>query len=385
MVLRLSLLSTFLSPWKKAQENHKNFCEVLKVSEDRPKRRDLLNKPLKHVKVSKNLSIGDLLNNFHNSSFQSRNLAYCLDVYEKMLSDNDRTTIFLGLAGAMIPGGMKQVIIKMIEEKLVDVIVSTGANLYHDFFEGLGGRHYIGYPKVDDKLLLSYDIDRIYDTFADDHRFFDTDFCIHKLAEELEPRTYSTREFLEFLGSKISDGESSFLKTAVDYGVPVFCPALNDSSIGISLTKYYVECKKKGKKPMVIDPIRDVYELTQIKQKSKKTGYIVIGGGTPKNYIQQLALVAEILQGKYLSHNYALQIITDSPHWGGLSGCTLSEAQSWGKIAKDASTATVHMDATIGLPLLVCAVLQRFEKIIKQRKRLKFTWNSDELKELTTI
>ena len=358
---------------------------MLKVSENRPKKRDLLSKPLKHVKVSKKVSIGDLLNDFHNSSFQSRNLAYSLDVFEKMLSDNDRTTIFLGLAGAMIPGGMKQVLIKMIEEKLIDVIVSTGANLYHDFFEGLGGHHYIGHPQVDDKLLLYYNIDRIYDTFADDNRFIDTDFCIRKLAEELEPRTYSTREFLEFLGGKLSNEPSSFLKTAVEYGVPVFCPALNDSSIGISLTKYYAECKKKVKKPLIIDPIRDVYELSQIKQKSKKSGAIYIGGGTPKNYIQQLPLVVEILQGRYQSHNYALQIITDSPHWGGLSGCTFSEAQSWGKIAKDASMATVHMDATIGLPLIVCAVLQRFEKIINQRKRLKLTWNSDELKELITI
>jgi deoxyhypusine synthase len=269
----------------------------------------------------------------------------------------------------------------MMENKLIDVLVSTGANLYHDWHEALGNRHYVGSHQVNDTKLRDLYIDRIYDTYADEEKFRESDEAIKNIADKLEQRNYSSREFLERMGQATKTTDS-VLGVAAKYGVPVFCPALNDSSIGIALTKHYYEAVKAGRKPITIDPIKDNWEIAQIKLKSKSTGVVYVGGGTPKNYIQQTEVMLEVMGFETMGHKFAIQLTTDDPKWGGLSGCTFEEAQSWGKITKDAKIATAYIDATVALPILVTAVIQKCGDMIAKRRRLKFTWDKEELKSI---
>jgi len=341
-------------------------------------KKEYLKQKIKHLNLEETHSIGQLIEAMAYTSYQSRNLAYCYQVFKNMITDHDRPTIFLGLAGAMVPGGMRKIVRDMIAYKMIDVLVSTGANLYHDFCEAVGVPHYLGTEHANDLELRDFHIDRVYDTFLDEDELMKVDSLIYKITEQFEPKVYSTREYLYKLGSCLSD-ENSILYSASKFGVPVFCPALNDSSIGLALSKYYLEKKNANQPKLIIDPIRDLVELTQIKMKSKKTGVIFIGGGVPKNYVQQLSVNLEILGIPHEGHHYAIQITTDDPKWGGLSGCTFKEAKSWGKFTKAAYNSTVYVDATIGLPLLVGAILQNCRNELNQRSRLKFIWIEDEL------
>lgn len=345
------------------------------------RREDFLKEAVRHIDVSSKMTVGDLVSFFNNTSFQSRALARCFNSYVNMLKDPDRPTIYLGLAGAMVPGGMRRVMRDMIEYNMVDVVVSTGANLYHDFIEAMGIRHYIGSPDVGDVELRELRIDRVYDTFLDDRALTAMDNLIKEMSDRLEPRVYSSREYLSFIGRNIKD-EGSILYTAAKHGVPIFCPALCDSSFGIALTKQYKECRDVGRKTMIIDQIRDVYEFMQIKEKSKKTGAIYIGGGVPKNYIQQLEVLFDVLGIKIEGHKYVIQITTDDPKFGGLSGATFEEAQSWGKVTSEACKAVAYIDATIGLPLLVGAIIEKCLDLLKRRGRLSFKWEGELLKEM---
>ncbi|MCL4326054.1 MAG: deoxyhypusine synthase family protein [Candidatus Thermoplasmatota archaeon] len=316
-------------------------------------------------------TIKDLVESFKNTSIQSRNIGLCASVYKNMLTDRDRPTIILGMSGALIAGGLRKIIRDMIVYKIVDVIVSTGAIVYQDIYNARGFHHYIGSPDMDNGGLHDIFVDRIYDTLVDEEKFRETDKYLGMLAENLDPRGYSSREFIGYIGSKIDD-KYSIVSSAYKHGVPIFVPALNDSSIGIGLTEMYA--RKKGSKHMYIDPIKDTYELTMIKAKSKKTGVIYLGGGTPKNYINDVEIISEELGYDTHGHDYAFQITTDSPHWGGLSGSTLEEAQSWGKIWEDAKKATVYSEITIALPLIVGYILQ--SELHKNRKQLKCEWTN---------
>lgn len=347
-------------------------------------RRDLLKIPVDHVSVKNIETIGDLIESFNYTSFQSRKLAQCLNVLKNIISDPDRPIVFLGLAGAMVPGGMRRIIRDMIEDGIVDVLVSTGANLYHDIHEALGKRHYVGKEHVDDDFLRSIRIVRIYDTYADDHELFETDYFIKEFIDSLEPRPYSSREFLYLLGGILKD-ENSILATASKYSVPVYSPALNDSSIGIAFTKYLHERLKNGKPFATIDPIMDNYEILQIKVKAKKTAAIYIGGGVPKNYIQQLEVLAEVVGFNVNGHYYNIQITTDDPKWGGLSGSTFEEARSWGKVAKHARRSAVYIDATIGLPILYAALRSKYSEQLSKRSRVKFRWENHTLEDIENI
>ncbi len=341
------------------------------------KRKDLLREPIRHLDLNAIEDFKELLEAFNYTSYQSRSLAACYQVYRAMLQDRKRVTVFMGLSGAMVPAGMRKIIADMIAKGLIDVLVSTGANLYHDYAESFGSAHFVGSPNTDDAVLRELNIDRIYDTFADEDKFIKLDYRFAKFFEALEPRGYSTRELCEIIGKTIGDS-NGILGTAARYGVPVFCPAINDSSIGIAMTMYYRKMKKARKPYATVDPIRDVYELAQIKEKSAKSGVVFIGGGVPRNYIQQVEIVLEVLgsKAKRTGHDYAVHLTTDDPKWGGLSGSTFEEAQSWGKIAKKASKAVCYVDATIGLPLIVGALL-REKRLI--RKRLRFRWKGEEL------
>ncbi len=336
-----------------------------------------LNEPVKHVNVSANMDVRSLTTAFSAASFQARNLARCIEVYRQMLAD-DEAVIFLGLAGALVPGGMRKVLADLIKNRLIDVLVSTGANLFHDFFEALGYHHYVGDPAADDTALLEAEVDRIYDTYASDAEFGDAEERIAQFASRLEQRTYSSREFLELLAAEVDDSDS-ILCAARREGVPIFCPALCDSAIGIGLTQHYVRFANRPR--LLVDQIRDNFEIVQIKRKAVRTGALYLGGGVPKNYIQQLTPMLDVLGVEGEGHNYFVQLTTDDPKYGGLSGCTAAEAESWGKVAGERSAATAYVDATIGLPLLAAAVLGECAKQPERAKRV-FRWREDRLEEL---
>jgi deoxyhypusine synthase len=340
-----------------------------------------LQQPVQHLDPKATKSLFDLVQAFQHTSFQSRNVFKCFEVFRKML-DDPACIIFLGLSGAMIPGGMRRVIREMIKMKLVDVIVSTGANIFHDLFESFGYRHYVGSEEGDDDALRRHRIVRVYDALMDDHEINQVIHLLSKVPEKLEERVVSSRRYLEVLGSTLKD-EKSILKTASRYGVPVFIPALSDSSIGIGLTFLHLR-KRVPSEGLLIDQIRDGFEIAQLKKMASVTGAIYIGGGVPKNYIQQLGPVSELLFQKESGHRYAFQVTTDDPKWGGLSGCTFEEAKSWGKIEKGSNYAAVYMDATVALPLLVGAILQE-GKVYRNRKRRRFRWEGDRLKSVQFV
>jgi deoxyhypusine synthase len=340
-----------------------------------------LHEPVQHLNLKETKSLLDLVRAFQHTSFQSRNVFKCFEVFQKML-DDPACIIFMGLSGAMIPGGMRWVIRDMIERKLIDVVVSTGANIFHDLFESFGYRHYVGSEGGDDNALRKHRIVRVYDALMDDREINQVIHLLSKVPEELEERVVSSRRYLEVLGRCIKD-EGSILRTAYRCGVPIFVPALSDSSIGIGLTFLHLQ-KKAPSGRLLIDQIRDSFEIAQLKKMASVTGAIYIGGGVPKNYIQQLGPVSELLFQKESGHRYAFQITTDDPKWGGLSGCTFEEAKSWGKIERGSSYSAVYMDATVALPLLVGAILQE-GKVYRKRRRRHFRWEGDRLKSLQFI
>lgn len=340
-----------------------------------------LQQPVRHLDLSKIQSLYDLIRAFEHTSFQSRNVFKCFNVFKKMLNDPS-CLIFLGLSGALIPGGMRRVIQDMIEMKLVDVIVSTGANIFHDLFESFGYRHYVGSEEGDDDALRRHRIVRVYDALMDDHEINQVIRVLSKVPEGLEEKVVSSRRYLEVLGNHLRN-ENSILKTASRCGVPIFIPALCDSSIGIGLTFLHAR-KKVSSEGLIIDQIRDSFEIAQLKKMASITGAIYIGGGVPKNYIQQLGPVSELLFREESGHRYAFQVTTDDPKWGGLSGCTFEEAKSWGKIEKESSYAVLYMDATIALPLLVGAILQE-GKVCQRRKRRRFIWKGDRLESIQFV
>jgi deoxyhypusine synthase len=317
-------------------------------------RKKYLNNPTRPLMLAPGMTCDALLEGLEGCSFQGRQLANAARIWAEALDDD--IIVWLGLAGAMVPAGMRRLVSTLIEENLVDVIVSTGANLYHDYFETIGHFHHIGSTRVDDGELKEASVDRIYDTYADEDIFFEIDREIGSwAAKALEDRPYTTREFLSLLGEEAeerSNGERGILSSAAVKGVPVYCPAIGDSSIGIGLAE--------KERKFIFDVIGDVEETADLAAK-KPSMVIYVGGGTPKNFIQQTE-VTNIVNGRMLSgHKYAIQFVVDAPNWGGLSGCTFEEAVSWGKIAVDARMVSVMCDATIALPVTAAAVLTRRE------------------------
>jgi deoxyhypusine synthase len=347
------------------------------------KKSDFLQEKVKPIDFDHISTVKDLMDAYKDSSVQSRALATCAMAYENALKDESRPTIILGLAGPLVAAGLRKVIADMVKFGIVDAIVTIGAIPYQDFYQAQGFSHYKCSPRIDDLKLRDFFLDRIYDTIVDENKFRETDEQIGNIAGELEPRGYSSREFMEILGDHTNGDEGSILYNCRKYGVPMFLPALNDSSIGIGLTGLYYKSRKAKKPFMSIDPIRDNWELTQLKINSDKTGVIYIGGGVPKNYIQQTEVICETLGYDKGGHHYAIQITMDTPQWGGLSGCTFEEAQSWGKINRDAKKSVAYVEASIGLSLMVGYILQ--SGTWKGRKRLKYQWDEDMLKSVKQV
>jgi len=325
-----------------------------------------------HFDVAKIRNVSEALEAFNYTSFQSRLLGRCYKIWMRMLTDPDRPLIFFGLSGAMIAGGMRRILRDMIAFHAIDVLVSTGANLSHDLYESLGGRHYIANHHIDDPTLRDMRIDRVYDTYADDVMFTKTDEFVEEFADSLQARSYSSRELCQLMGERVKD-EYGIMATASRERLPVFCPALADSSIGMALTVYRNEKRKAGQPPMIYDPMVDNLEIMSLKRRWTKSGVIFLGGGTPKNYIQQVIPMSEIAGMEVPPHSYAIQITTDDEKFGGLSGCELPESQSWGKLDPKAQQCTVHVDGTIGLPLLFTGIMEHYEEW-KNRGKLNVNW-----------
>jgi deoxyhypusine synthase len=332
------------------------------------KRSRFLQVPIEPFTVEPELKADEILEKMERISFQGRSLGVAHRVWQKMLDDD--VTIFMGMAGALSAGGLRLVVAYLIQHRFIDCLVSTGANLYHDLHETRGRRHYLGSAIANDAALAQDRVDRVYDTFASEEEFCDNDVWIGDFAVSLEHRPYTSREFLNLLGGhlwKETQGDG-ILTAAYRAGVPIFCPAIADSSIGMGLS----QARHKSPGAGHIDIIGDVVESANVVIRRPRTATIVLGGGTPKNFINQASVQAEFFSAAVGGHKYALQIVTDVPHFGGASGSTLEEAQSWGKLATDADQVTVHSDATIALPLLATALARSSADRVAARKRPNF-------------
>ena len=310
--------------------------------------------PVKPFAVEAAKDLDRILDDMAALSFQGRQLGNAFHVWKEMLAGN--VYILFGLAGAMVPAGMRKVIAFLIENHCIDCLVSTGANLFHDLHETLGRHHYMTSPNADDCRLRAEGLDRIYDTCAPEAEFIQTDRYIMDFALSLDDRVpITTAAFLKRLGERLDaeKADDGIITAAWRNQAPIFCPAIADSSYGIALS---VLSEERGHH-IVFDLVGDVTETAKLAE-AYHTGVIYVGGGTPKNFIQQTEVTSLLLGGPGRGHEYAIQITADAPHWGGLSGCTFQEAQSWGKIAAEAKMATLHCDATIALPILVSGLAQ---------------------------
>ena len=331
----------------------------------RGKKAEFLQRPTSPFSVEASNSATSLLEKMAATGFQGRQLGEAFEVWKAMLADPE-CTILMGLSGAMVPGGMRRVVRFMIENRLIDILTSTGANFFHDIHESKGFLHYQGSADMDDEALGDLMVDRMYDILADEVRFREHDLWIGSFAARLDQaRPYTTREFLYLLGLEVGKDcpEDGIVTAAARHGVPLFCPAIGDSSIGIGVA----ESRHRGENRLIFDMMADVLEITNAVADSKATGVIYFGGGTPKNYTQQSEVVAILMNRGKSGHRYGLQVVTDAPHWGGLSGCTLAESQSWGKIAKGARMVDCHCDSTIAMPLLVSALAEQTDLLAKRR------------------
>ena len=310
----------------------------------------------------------EILRKMERISFQGRNLAIAHQVWRKILADD--VLIFLGAAGALSAGGLRLLLAHLIEFRYIDCMVSTGANLYHDLHETRGRHHFLGSPEVDDEILQAEHIDRVYDTFVDEDEFIENDEWIAAFADTLKPRAYTSREFLYLLGERlwIETGRNGILTSAYRANVPIFCPAIADSSIGMGLSQARQRVVDHG----YLDVIGDIAESANLVIERRPTASIVLGGGTPKNFINQASVQAEFYSPGGEGHRYAIQIVTDVPQFGGASGSTLAEAKSWGKLSADAGHVTVNADVTLALPVLVSALMGSASELLKTRRPPQF-------------
>jgi deoxyhypusine synthase len=309
-----------------------------------------LREQVSHLDISEN-DLVSLVENFGKTAFQARNLHNAAKLYSKMLAEDD-CSVILTLAGSLFSAGLKKIVYQMVENNMVDVIVSTGALMVdQDFFEALGFNHYIGTPNVDDEDLRKNHVDRIYDTFISEDDLRLCDETVSKIADSLEPRPYSSREFLLHMGrylEKHARNRESVVLSAYRKGVPVFVPAFSDCSAGFGLVLHQW---KNVRKHVSIDSAKDFLELTKIKIKAKDTGLLMVGGGVPKNFAQDVVVAAEVIGRPVPMHKYAIQITVADERDGGLSGSTLKEAHSWGKV-DTGSTQMVFSEATLAFPLI---------------------------------
>ena len=332
-------------------------------------KKDFLNKPVEHIDITK-FDARPIISSMEKMSFVSRETANAAKIYNEMLSEKD-CTIFLTLAGSTSAAGCMHIYRDLVKYNMVDAIVATGASIIDmDFFEALGFKHYQGSQFQDDTELRKNYIDRIYDTYIDEEELQYCDKVIGEIADSLEPRPYTSREFISELGKylkKNAKKKGSLIEMSYDYQVPIFCPAFTDSSAGFGLVMHQ---EKNPKKHMTIDSIREFRELTEIKIKSKGSGLLMIGGGVPKNFIQDTVICAELLGKDVDMHKYAIQITVADTRDGACSSSTLKEASSWGKV-DTSKEQMVFAEATSVIPLIASDAYHKGEW--KKRDRKNFS------------
>ena len=329
-------------------------------------KKEFLNKPVEHIDIT-SFDSRNIISSMEKMSFVSRETANAAKIYNEMLKDKE-CTIFLTLAGSTSAAGCMHIYRDMVKYNMVDAIVATGASIIDmDFFEALGFKHYQGSQFQNDTKLRDNYIDRIYDTYIDEDELQMCDKAIGKIADGLNPRSYTSREFIHEMGKylkKNAKKKNSLIEEAFDNNVPIFCPAFTDSSAGFGLVMHQ---ERNPKKHITIDSIREFRELTEIKIRSKGSGLFMIGGGVPKNFIQDTVICAELLGKNVDMHKYAVQITVADSRDGACSSSTLKEASSWGKVDVTKEQ-MVFAEATSVLPLIASDAYHKAEWKNRERK-----------------
>ncbi len=299
---------------------------------------------MKQVDINPNMSVSELLDSMKNGGFTCRKVGLATDLLVEMIKD-DSCTVFLGLAGALIPGGMRKIIYKMIDNKMIDCIVTTGANLSHDLLETSGGSHFHGNSLLDDKKIKELDVSRIFDTFISYDSFIKFENLLQKILDHVPEESMSTRRFIYEIGRYVTD-PNSIVRIAHEKEIPIFTPSFADSMLGVQSWLF------SQIKPLNIDVLKDHSEFSEIIYGSKKMGALILGGGVPKHFIMNGSQLHDGL-------SYAVQITMDRPEHGGVSGASIKEAVSWGKVTSDAKWIDIMGDVTLVLPLLIAGVLSK--------------------------
>jgi len=332
-------------------------------------KKTFLEKPVEHIDIT-SFDSRKIIESMSKMSFTSRDTAKASSIFNEMLSD-ENCTIFLTLAGSTSAAGCMKIYSDMIKYNMIDVIVATGASIIDmDFFEALGFKHYQGSQYQDDSQLRENYINRIYDTYIDEEQLQFCDKTICTIADSLEPKSYTSREFIKEIGKYLktkSKKKDSLIEMAYNNNVPIFCPAFTDSSAGFGLVMHQ---EKNPHKHITIDSIREFRELTEIKIRSKSSGLFMIGGGVPKNFVQDTVVCAELLGKKVNMHKYAVQITVADTRDGACSSSTLKEASSWGKV-DTSKEQMVFAEATSVLPLIASDAYHR--NFWKERQRKSFS------------
>jgi deoxyhypusine synthase len=320
-------------------------------------KKEVLSKPVETIEVGKK-TVSRLLDEMSQTGFQGKKLGEVAKIWSEMARQKD-LTVFLGLTGSLSTTGQWKIIRWLIEKRYVDVVVSTGANISEDILEALGYHYYQGTWLADDEELLKLKVDRFYDVYADEMQYRKLERTIYKFASTLDDtKIYSTREFLYQFGKFLAERKVDGIVAAAHRAkVPLYSPGLIDSGYGVALSLLR---REKGKM-IRLDQTKDMEELAQIAERTKRTGVVYLGGGVPKDTIQLSTIIKSLSKGggEETPHEYAIQITADSPQWGGLSGCTLEEAISWGKISSQAKKATLYADITLALPLVAHALNEK--------------------------
>ncbi len=325
-----------------------------------PSKKEILNHPIRHIDIKQH-DVTTLVEAMQHMAYSSRDLARASDIYTRMLRDKE-CGVILCLAGSLISAGLKQIFVDLLRNNMVDAIVSTGANIVdQDFFEALGFQHYMADEAYKsgtlDGELRELMIDRIYDTLIDEEELRICDETTEKIANTLEPRPHSSREFIRAMGAYLvqqgktpaKGGVDSIILAAYEKDIPIFCPAFSDCSAGFGLVAH--QHARQNKPKVSIDSVKDFYELTQLKIANPTTGLLMIGGGVPKNFAQDIVVAADILGDEAPMHKYAIQITVADVRDGALSSSTLKEASSWGKVDTTFEQ-MVYSEATLALPLI---------------------------------
>jgi len=332
-------------------------------------KKKLLKTPVEHIDIT-SFDSRKIISSMEKMSFASRETANAARIFNEMIKDKN-CTIFLTLAGSTSAAGCMDLYKDLVQYNMVDAIVATGASIIDmDFFEALGFKHYQGSQFQDDNELRKNYIDRIYDTYIDEDELQLCDKKICEIADKLPPKSYTSREFIYEMGKYLKNNskkENSLIKTAYDHNVPIFCPAFTDSSAGLGLVMHQ---EKNPKKHITIDSVREFRELTEIKIKSESSGLFMIGGGVPKNFVQDTVICAELLGKKTEMHKYAVQITVADSRDGACSSSTLKEASSWGKV-NTTKEQMVFAEATSVLPLIASDAYH--QGFWRQRSRKNFS------------